>query len=230
MSVNTSYIELNLKDEESHKDIKEYLGLFMKMSKDEIRRWIQQLIKNSNQSENQEEIIELNEWVERHNPPINQTDFIDKLAEKSQNNFMYLRYVLPAIATGKYNDLSLRGLPQGLDEYYTTHWQRMDMENDDNDINVRILFILVIRGDAISSNMIADILDEDISPVEKILGEWVEYITPKKVQEGDEEKTYYTIYHRSFLEFLQNQPKLDKNKNKRRFKEVNQKFYKYFNA
>jgi hypothetical protein len=230
LSVNTPYIELNLKDEESQNDIKEYLHLFLKMSKDDIRQWIQQLIKNPKKAENPEEIIELNEWIQRQNPPINQTDFIDKLAEKSQNNFMYLRYVLPAIATGKYNDLSLKGLPQGLEDYYTTHWQRMKMDNDDNDINVKILFILVVRGDAISSNMIADILDEDISPVEAILGEWVEYVTPKKVQEEDEEKTYYSIYHRSFLEFLQNQPRLDKNKNKRRFKEVSQKFYKYFNS
>ncbi|MEH2184336.1 transcriptional regulator [Nostoc sp.] len=202
--VNTPYEELNLKDEKSQKDIKEYLHLFMEMSRDKIRQWIQQLIKNSNQAKNQKEIIELKEWIQRQNPAITQIDFIDKLAEKSQNNFMYLRYVLPAIATGKYNNLSLKGLSQGLEEYYITHWQRMGMENDDNDINVKILFILVARGGKVSSNMIADILDKDILPMENILAQWLEYVTPEKVKEERKEKTYYSIYHRSFLEFLQN--------------------------
>ncbi|MGI2902466.1 AAA family ATPase [Tolypothrix sp. VBCCA 56010] len=214
----------------SQEDIKEYLRSFLKMSKDEIRQWIQQLIKNPNSAKNTEEVIELNQWIEKQNPPIDQTEFVDKLAEKSQNNFMYLRYVLPAIATGKYNDLSLKGLPDGLKQYYITHWQRMGMDNDDNDINAKILFILLVRGEAVSSDTIADILDEDIFPIEKILGQWVEYITPRKVQEDKKEKTYYTIYHRSFFEFLQEQPKLDGNKNKRRFKEIKEKIYQYLNG
>ncbi|MDJ0735610.1 MAG: AAA family ATPase [Nostocaceae cyanobacterium] len=217
----------------SQEDIKEYLHLFLKMSEDEIRKWTQKLVQNQtkkyeNSDEFQSEIIQLNEWIRKQNPPITQTEFVDRLCEKSQNNFMYLRYVLPAIATGKYNDLSLKELPEGLEQYYITHWQRMGMDNDDNDINVKILFILVVRGEAVSSNMIADILDLDVFPVEKILDKWVEYVTPKKVQEEDEEKTYYSIYHRSFLEFLQNQPKLDKDKNKRRFKEVKEKIDQYF--
>jgi predicted transcriptional regulator len=214
----------------SQEDIKEYLRSFLQMSKDEIRQWIQQLTKNPNSAKNTEEVIELNQWIEKQNPPIDQTEFVDKLAEKSQNNFMYLRYVLPAIATGKYNDLSLKGLPDGLKQYYITHWQRMGMDNDDNDINAKILFILLVRGEAVSSDTIADILDEDIFPIEKILGQWVEYITPRKVQEDKKEKTYYTIYHRSFLEFLQEQPKLDGNKNKRRFKEIKEKIYQYLNG
>ncbi|MBN4001408.1 AAA family ATPase [Nostoc sp. LPT] len=231
LSSDTPYRELNLIEDRyqkfSQQDIKDYLHLFIEMNKDEIRQWIQQ-----NKNDNQEEIIELNEWIQKQNPPIGKTDFIDKLAEKSQNNFMYLRYVLPAIATGKYNDLNLQGLPEGLENYYRTHWQRMGMDNDDNDndIDVNILFILVIRGDAVSSDMIANILDQDISPVENILAQWVEYVTPKKLEEEGKEKTYYSIYHRSFLDFLQNRPKLDKDKNKRRFKEVSQKFYKYLNG
>ncbi len=238
LSPDTPGDELDLTQDDytnlSQEDIKEYIHLFLNMSKSELKQWIQQLYQN--QAKNNEgiilnqEIIALSEWIQKQNPQIEQKTFIEQLAEKSQNNFMYLRYVLPAIATGKYNDLNLTGLPQGLEEYYRKHWERMYMDDDDQDMNVKILYILVVRGDKISSNMIADILDQDIFPVENILAQWVEYVTPKKIQEADEEKTYYSIYHRSFLEFLQKQPTLDGNKNKRRFREVNQKIYEYFNG
>ncbi|MGD1809444.1 hypothetical protein ACP6PL_28980 [Dapis sp. BLCC M126] len=43
------------------------------------------------------------------------------MADKSENNLMYLRYVLPDIAKGYYPDLSLRELSDGLQDYYQQH-------------------------------------------------------------------------------------------------------------
>ncbi len=43
--------------------------------------------------------------------------FTDKIADKSENNFMYLRYVLLDIEKGLYKDLSLERFPQGLQGY-----------------------------------------------------------------------------------------------------------------
>jgi hypothetical protein len=71
--------------------------------------------------------------------------------------------------------------------------------------------------------MIAEILDEDEYEVKSVLNDWVEYVTPK-VNE-DEGKTYYSIYHRSFLEFLKGQDKLGKGR--KLFREVNKSMANY---
>ncbi|WP_242045238.1 hypothetical protein [Anabaena catenula] len=117
----------------------------------------------------------------------------------------------------------LMGLPQGLQDYYTTHWTRMSMDKEANEKKVKILYILVERGEPISINLIADILDEDEYDVKDVLDDWVEYVTPK--ENVEEQKTYYSIYHRSFLEFLKNQDKLVKGR--KLFREVNKSMADY---
>jgi hypothetical protein len=181
----------------SQEDVKEYIHLFFK-NDHKLRSWIN----------------------DRH---ISEDNFTQEIAVKSGNNFIYLRYLLLGISEGKYNDLTLKGLPQGLQDYYTTHWNRMGMDNESNEKKVKILYILVERGEPISLNMIAEILDEDEYEVKLMLNDWVEYVTPK-INE-DEQKTYYSIYHRSFLEFLKGQDKLGKGR--KLFREVNQSMANY---
>ena len=187
----------------NQEDIKEYLDLFLKHDQDYKDK--------------------LSNWLQDRN--ISDNTFIQEVALKSENNFMYLRYVLPWIAEGKYQDLNLKGLPQGLKDYYNVHWQQMGMDNESNEIKVKILYILVARGDAVSSNIIAEILDLDKYDVESMLDDWVAYLTVKSNEH--EQKTYYSLYHKSFLEFLQGQGKL--HQGRRLFREVNQKIYAYFN-
>ncbi|MEA5533653.1 AAA family ATPase [Crocosphaera sp. XPORK-15E] len=206
-SPDTTYKTLDLKEEEyqkfSEQDVKEYIGLFLqkdKENKDKLKKWLQ----------------------ERN---INELTFIEEVAKKSENNFMYLRYVLPWIAEGKYSDLTLQGLPEGLQAYYEKHWEQMNMEEEANETKVKIFYILVARGDEISSKMIGDILDLDEYDVKLVLENknWFEYITSRK--DKTEDKIYYSIYHRSFLEFLQGKGKFDKGR--RLFTEVNQKMAEY---
>lgn len=163
----------------------------------------------------------LRNWINERN--ISEDTFIQEIAVKSENNFIYLRYLLPGIAEGKYNDLTLKGLPQGLQDYYTSHWTRMGMDKESNEKKVKILYILVERGEEISSEMIADILDEDEYDVKDVLDDWIEYVTPKVNVEED--KTYYSIYHRSFLEFLKGQDKLKTGR--KLFREVNKSMADY---
>ncbi len=47
--------------------------------------------------------------------------FVEHLVEKSDGNFMYLRYVLPEIEHGEYKDLDLKDLPSNLQDYYKDH-------------------------------------------------------------------------------------------------------------
>ncbi|WP_373524945.1 transcriptional regulator [Nostoc sp.] len=182
------------------------------LSQEDVKEYIHLFLKNDHK---------LKSWINERN--ISEDNFTQEIAVKSENNFIYLRYLLPGISEGKYNDLTLKGLPQGLQDYYTTHWNRIGMDNESNEKKVKILYILVERGEPISINMIAEILDEDEYEVKSVLNDWVEYVTPK-VNE-DEQKTYYSIYHRSFMEFLKGQDKLGKGR--KLFKEVNKSMANY---
>ncbi len=69
--------------------------------------------------------------------------FTDKIAGKSENNFMYLRYVLQDIESGTYKDLSLEDFPESLGDYYDFHWRDMGMNaNPLPDVKIKIVYIL----------------------------------------------------------------------------------------
>jgi hypothetical protein len=195
--------ELDLTDQHysqfSQNDIKEYIRLFV-----------------NNDSEHQQT---LKQWINNQNVTVEQ--FVEQVAEKSENNFMYLRYLLPAIANGNYNDLELKDLPQGLQEYYQTHWVRMGME-ERQPLMVMVLFILVEIGTPIPCEMIAEIADADEADVGDILERWREYLT---VQEMENE-TCWTLYHASFLQFLSQKRELKSSR--KLFKEVNQRIVDYY--
>ncbi|MEG3902945.1 NACHT domain-containing protein [Microcoleus sp. B4-C5] len=161
----------------------------------------------------------LRNWIQTRSIP--DTNFVEQLADKSENNFMYLRYVLPAIAKGDYNDLSLKQLPDGLQEYYQNHWVRMGLEAKPGQLMEIVLYILLEIGTPIPREMIAGIAKEDECDVEAVLNEWVEYL--KKPNVGGE--ICYSIYHASFLDFLKAKREMDSKR--KLFREVNQRITEY---
>ncbi|MDY7023474.1 MAG: NACHT domain-containing protein, partial [Cyanobacteriota bacterium] len=185
----------------SQQDIQEYIRLFVAADSD---------YQNT-----------LRQWIQNQNVSIEQ--FIQQVAEKSENNFMYIRYLLPAIANGNYNDLDLKDLPQGLQEYYQTHWVRMGME-ERQPLMVMVLFILVEIGTPIPCGMIAEISDTDEADVGEILERWREYLIVQEI----ESETCWTLYHASFLQFLSQ--KRDLKSSRKLFKEVNQRIVDYYQS
>ncbi|MEH2177806.1 NACHT domain protein [Nostoc sp.] len=183
----------------SREDIKEYIRFFLNDDKD---------YKNA-----------LRQWIQDRN--ISDNDFVEQVATKSENNFMYLRYILPGIAKGDYKDLNLKQLPDGLQDYYQVHWQRMGMEEKSQELKVFILFILVEIGTPIPCEMIADIAEQDELDVQSVLKEWVEYLKPQDIK-GE---LCYSIYHASFLDFLKVKRVLDSKR--KLFQEVNQRIADY---
>ncbi|MEG3872939.1 MULTISPECIES: AAA family ATPase [unclassified Microcoleus] len=193
--------ELDLRDEKyatyNQDDIKEYIRFALNTDpdyKNGLRNWIQTC-------------------------SIADTTFVEQLADKSENNFMYLRYVLPAIVKGDYNDLSLKQLPDGLQEYYQNHWVRMGLEANPGQLMEIVLYILLEIGIPIPFYIITEIIKvEDECELKKFLeDEWVEYLKKQDVN-GD---IWYSIYHASFLEFLQT--KRDMDSKRKIFKDVNQR-------
>ena len=187
-------------DKENQHDIQEYIRFRLK-----------------NDPEHQDG---LQTWIKTKN--ITDNAFVNELATKSENNFMYLRYVLPAIAEGKYNDLNLTQLPQGLQNYYQTHWERMKMNDSSKKMKVMILFILVEIGTPISGEMMFDIVNEDECDVDDILNEWIEYLKPQTIDED----ICYSIYHASFLDFLK--AKKEFKPTRKLFEDVNQRIVDYW--
>jgi len=195
--------ELDLRDDQyvnfNHDDIKEYIQFVINADCD---------YKNG-----------LKKWIQERS--IADAKFVEELANKSENNFMYLRYVLPAIAKGDYNDLNLKQLPDGLQQYYQNHWVRMGLEAKPGQLMEIVLYILLEIKTAIPCEMIAGIAKVDECDVEAVLDEWVEYLKKQNV-DGD---TCYTIYHASFFDFLKGKREMD---SKRKiFKEVNQRIAEY---
>jgi len=195
--------ELDLRDSDyahfNQKDIKKYIDYVINTDseyKDKLRKWIQ-------------------------TRSMTDTIFVEQVANKSENNFMYLRYVLPAIAKGYYQDLDLKQLPDGLQEYYQSHWVRMEMEAKPGQLMEKVLYILLEIATPIPCEMIAGIAKVDECDVGKVLDKWVEYLKKQNV-EGE---ICYTIYHASFLDFLKGKREMD---SKRKiFKEVNLRIAEY---
>ncbi len=140
---------------------------------------------------------QLRAWIDAQELTID--NFISILAEKSENNFMYLRYVLPDIERGVYKDLSIDRLPVGLAGYYEDHWQRMGMTTKPLPrVKIKIVYILAEIRQPVSRGLIAEFSDEDQFTVQEVLDEWEQFLR-KQPAEGE---THYSVYHTSFRDFL----------------------------
>ncbi len=187
---------------------------YVNFNQDDIKEYIRFVINTDSDRKNG-----LTNWIQTRNIP--DTTFVEQVANKSENNFMYLRYVLPAIANGYYNDLDLKQLPDGLQEYYQSHWVKMEMEAKPGQLLEMVLYILLEIATPISCEMIAGIAEVDECSVGKVLDKWVEYL--KKQNVGKE--ICYTIYHASFLDFLKSKREMDSKR--KMFQEVNQRIVDY---
>jgi hypothetical protein len=132
--------------------------------------------------------------------------FTDKIADKSENNFMYLRYVLLDIEKGFYKDLSLERFPQGLQGYYDFHWRLMGMTAIPlPDAKIKIVYILGEVKQPVSRQQICDFSGEDTRIVQTVLNEWEQFL-----HEFKDNPKRYSVYHTSFRDFLHRKDILDK--------------------
>ncbi len=125
--------------------------------------------------------------------------FVDVLATRSQNNFMYLRHVLPGIELDARGGLALDALPMGLVGYYEQHWERMGMrEKPLPRTKIRVLYVLSEMSRPLSCELIASIIGEDPLAVQEVLTEWRPFLT---VNRATRPATWH-LYHASFRDFL----------------------------
>ncbi|MEG4999052.1 ATP-binding protein [Microcoleus sp. B4-D4] len=137
-------------------------------------------------------------WINRQNLQLSQ--FVAAVAEKSQNNFMYLRYVLNDIDSGKYSDVNLQDLPRELEGYYEKHWARMEMAVRDRELRrrkLKVIYLLTKTRKPVSCDILADFAEEDALDVQEVLDDWEQFLR----RSGDSPPDY-SIYHASFQRFL----------------------------
>jgi len=138
-------------------------------------------------------------WINHQN--LQREQFVAAVAEKSQNNFMYLRYVLNDIDTGSYSDVTLNDLPRELEGYYKKHWVQMMGRDDDPllEMKVKIIYVLSKAREAVSRGWIAKSVGETDFKVQQVLRKWDSFLRQQQV-DGE---IRYSIYHNSFREFLE---------------------------
>lgn len=135
---------------------------------------------------------------------INNEDFVELLSKKSQGNFMYLHYVLPAIEGGLYKDRKLQELPTGLQGYYERHWQYMRGKDTEAWFKYKlpILRVLAAVKEPVSIDMIEKF--SGVRERERIIAalqkeEWGQFLQIEGTSSKDRR---YSLYHASFRDFL----------------------------
>lgn len=125
--------------------------------------------------------------------------FVETLARKSTGNFMYLRHVLPAIATGEYDSRELLKLPIGLQAYYHDHWARMGMLDDPlPHLKLRVLYVLSELIQPMSCDLIAMTVKGEPLQVQQVLTAWRPFLQTEFV----DGQARFHLYHASFRDFL----------------------------
>jgi len=141
-------------------------------------------------------------WMARQN--MSAATFVSELADLSENNFMYLRYVLPEIEIGGYHDLDIRRLPAGLQGYYEDHWRGMGMTAKPLPrVKIRVIYIMCEARQPVSRALIAQFAtDQEMKvnelAVQEVLDEWKQFLHEQQTPE----RLLYSLYHASFRDFL----------------------------
>lgn len=143
---------------------------------------------------------QIQDWVtSRHSTP---EQFFTELVGKSENNFMYLRYVLNDIDKGLYESETLDSLPFGLKRYYQKHWRLMGMNTDPLPIDkIRIIYVLSESPEPVSRPLLAELAGLSKSRVHSVLEEWEQFLRFQMI----EREKCYSVYHASFSDFLNEQ-------------------------
>lgn len=136
----------------------------------------------------------LSEWK------ITNTDFVNELLQKSQGNFMYLRYVLPAIESGKLRRGGVGELPKGLQSYYLSHWAQMKEEvgGDFKETHEKVICVLAVMTEPVSLDEVSDWTKIERRKVQRIVQAWEPFLL-ESISNGEQ---LYRLYHASFADFL----------------------------
>jgi hypothetical protein len=125
---------------------------------------------------------------------------IDYLVDRSEGNFQYLRLVLAEMGTSR----SLTELPSGLQRYYRRHWDAMRSRSEVEYERLQrpVLCQLVAASAPVSIERLCEWTGLSAREVGRVLRDWQSYLNVTN-------ERLYSIYHRSFAEFLEQEEHLE---------------------
>lgn len=130
-------------------------------------------------------------------------DFVAMVRDKSEGNFMYLHHVLPAVEKGRFVGDRRLEIPDGLEGYYRSHWERM--RGDDLDafrrVNQPIIACLATAHRPITLRFLARVTSLSLPEVQWTVERWSEFLHQSSGKDGTE----FRIYHASYQDFLAKQ-------------------------
>ena len=129
--------------------------------------------------------------------------FISEFVDRSEGNFMYLRYVIGAVAAGLEKDRSPSSLPRGLRNYYEDHWRRMRSQNEDEwfRLQLPVLLVLTVVAEPVTVSEILELTNmSSRAQLLSVIEKWGPFLH-ESIATGTTERRY-RLYHSSFRDFI----------------------------
>jgi hypothetical protein len=136
---------------------------------------------------------------------IEASEFVTLIVQKSEGNFMYLRYVLPEIERGAYKDLELAAIPVGLQSYYQDHWQRMRGMDEEAwfEYELPVIVALTVVLEPVSIDLISDFSKvQQRARIRAVLKDWAPFLHEEVVEYEGGTQRRFRLYHASFIDFI----------------------------
>ena len=130
---------------------------------------------------------------------------IETITRKADGNFLYVRFLLNAIANGERSLTKLEGLPQGLDGLYFESLQRVVKlgKGDWHREYAPIIGMLSVAQESPTLAQLQSFTKQSKSSVLKYLDELWQFI--EEVKSPNKGETRYRLYHQSVIDFLHSQ-------------------------
>jgi AAA domain len=135
---------------------------------------------------------------------VSQEEFVNRITEKSDGNFMYLVHVLNDISEGRLSQAtidSVNDLPKGLRAYYQRHWRVMRDQNQERFENIYepVLRLLATVREPISISAVEEWTKLDSARIREVIRDWRPFLNEEV---SDKRVPLYRVYHASFQDFL----------------------------
>ena len=123
------------------------------------------------------------------------------LIEKSEGNFLYVRFLLEAVALGQQSFANLDGLPQGLNElYYSSLGRVVELGKKDwSKVYAPVMGVLLAAQESLTESQIRAFTKLEESVVWDCLTDLQQFLDEI---ESEDEETLYELYHQSVTDFL----------------------------
>lgn len=132
---------------------------------------------------------------------LDQAVLTTSLIEKSEGNFLYVRFLLESVALGQQSFANLDGLPQGLDElYYSSLGRVVELGKKGwSEVYAPVMGVLLAAQESLTESQIRAFTKLKESVVWDCLNDLQQFLDES---ESEDEETLYKLYHQSVSDFL----------------------------